>query len=139
MTAEIVELAGNAARDSKYRDLHAFPTESIDNKRRITPRFLQLAIRNDEEINNLLGKVIISQGGVLPHINPILKVTKVTTWKEKEGLAAGLTQSTNTNTTFSSMPSRQAMKSPAKKGNSTVGKGKDGKKMSKVEQESLPG
>ena len=38
-----------------------------DNKKsRIIPRHLQLAIRNDEELNKLLGHVTISQGGVLP-------------------------------------------------------------------------
>ncbi|KAI8456353.1 histone-fold-containing protein [Phakopsora pachyrhizi] len=50
--AEILKLAGNAARDNK--------------KSRIIPQHLQLAIRNNEELNRLLGHVIISQGGVLP-------------------------------------------------------------------------
>ncbi|KAF4618183.1 hypothetical protein D9613_011512 [Agrocybe pediades] len=54
LAAEILELAGNAARDNK--------------KQRIVPRHLQLAIRNDEELNKLLGNVVISQGGVVPHI-----------------------------------------------------------------------
>ncbi|RSH83287.1 histone H2A [Apiotrichum porosum] len=54
LAAEILELAGNAARDNK--------------KSRIVPRHLQLAVRNDEELNKLLGSVVISQGGVLPNI-----------------------------------------------------------------------
>ncbi|EIM86746.1 histone-fold-containing protein [Stereum hirsutum FP-91666 SS1] len=62
LAAEILELAGNAARDNK--------------KQRIVPRHLQLAIRNDEELNKLLGDVVISQGGVVPFINPELLPNK---------------------------------------------------------------
>merc|ERR1711875_11409 len=58
LAAEILELAGNAARDNK--------------KSRIIPRHLQLAIRNDEELNKLLSGVTISQGGVLPNIHTVL-------------------------------------------------------------------
>ncbi|KAI8496864.1 Histone H2A type 2-B [Branchiostoma belcheri] len=59
LTAEILELAGNAARDNK--------------KTRIIPRHLQLAVRNDEELNKLLSGVTIAQGGVLsPHIHAVL-------------------------------------------------------------------
>ena len=58
LAAEILELAGNAARDNK--------------KTRIVPRHIQLAVRNDEELNKLLGGVTIASGGVLPNINAVL-------------------------------------------------------------------
>ncbi|XP_073399305.1 histone H2A type 1-like [Dendrobates tinctorius] len=48
LTAEILELAGNAARDNKK------------------------AVRNDEELNRLLGGVTIAQGCVLPNIQAAL-------------------------------------------------------------------
>jgi histone H2A len=57
LAAEVLELAGNAARDNK--------------KTRIIPRHLQLVIRNDEELNKLLSGVTVAQGGVLPNIQAV--------------------------------------------------------------------
>jgi histone H2A len=69
LAAEILELAGNAARDNK--------------KSRITPRHMQLAVRNDEELNKLLGGVTIAAGGVLPNIHAVLLPSKKATKAKK--------------------------------------------------------
>merc|ERR1711879_910797 len=58
LCAELLELAGNAARDNK--------------KQRIIPRHIQLAVRNDEELNKLMSGVTIAAGGVLPNIHAVL-------------------------------------------------------------------
>ena len=52
LSAEVLEMAGNAARDAK--------------RQRITPRDVFLAVKNDEELAELLISVIIQQGGVTP-------------------------------------------------------------------------
>ncbi|NWY77094.1 H2A2B protein, partial [Erithacus rubecula] len=54
LVAEVLELAGNAARENR--------------KMRIVPRHIQLAVRNDDELDKLLAGVTIPDGGVLPNI-----------------------------------------------------------------------
>lgn len=58
MAAEVLELAGNAAKDYK--------------KSRILPRHIQLAVRNDEELNKMLVNTHIASGGVTPFIHNAL-------------------------------------------------------------------
>lgn len=56
--AEILELAGNAARDNK--------------KQTVRNRYIMMAIRSDEELNKLFKNEHISEGGVLPNIEKAL-------------------------------------------------------------------
>jgi len=58
LTAEILELAGNATRER--------------HRRRIIPRDVQMAIRNDEELAKLLQHCTIPNGGVIPNIHACL-------------------------------------------------------------------
>ena len=58
MTAELLELSGNAARDNK--------------KSYINPRHVQLALRNDEELNKFCKDIQVMEGGVLPNIHAVL-------------------------------------------------------------------
>ena len=58
ITCEIVELASSAAEEKK--------------KSTITPRHLQLALSNDEELNKLFVAATISGGGVTPNVHAFL-------------------------------------------------------------------
>ena len=68
IVAEVLELAGNAAKDNK--------------KKRIIPRYIQLAVRNDDELDKFFGNVTIASGGVLPNINAVLLPKKKKTKKK---------------------------------------------------------
>uniref|UniRef100_M8BSG9 Histone H2A n=1 Tax=Aegilops tauschii TaxID=37682 RepID=M8BSG9_AEGTA len=70
LAAEVLELAGNAAKDNK--------------KTRIIPRHLLLAVRNDQELGRLLAGVTIAHGGVIPNTNPVLPPKKSPAAAEKE-------------------------------------------------------
>ncbi|XP_018925385.1 core histone macro-H2A.2-like [Cyprinus carpio] len=102
LAAEILELAGNAARDNK--------------KGRITPRHIKLAVANDEELNQLLRGVTISNGGVLPRIHPELLS------KKRGAKAKAETQVT--------VPEKRVNRKPIKKP-SKKSKGKPGRKPKK--------
>ena len=58
LTAEVLEIAGNVAREN--------------NKTRIIPRHILLAVRSDEELDELLGGATIACSGVLPTIHEVL-------------------------------------------------------------------
>jgi histone H2A len=74
ITAEVIELAGNAARDHK--------------KQRIVPRHIQLAIRNDAELSKVFRDVTIPAGGVIPSIHPTLVSGKAKGGKGKSQFAS---------------------------------------------------
>ena len=76
LTAEMLELAGKVASQHK--------------KKRITPRALTLAIRHDEELNQLLRDATISQGGVVPNMHDILKKKKGGKGKKKSSASQAI-------------------------------------------------
>nr|CAD7197360.1 unnamed protein product [Timema douglasi] len=59
LVAEVLELSGGTARDSKKTRIIRLHQQ-------------QLAIRNDEELNKFLSGVTVTQNGVLPNIHAVL-------------------------------------------------------------------
>jgi histone H2A len=58
LSAEMLELSGQAAMENECA--------------RIMPRHITLGVRNDNELDELLGNVVIAEGGVKPHIEQVL-------------------------------------------------------------------
>lgn len=76
ISAEILELSGNAAHDNK--------------KTRITPRHIFLATHYDEELKELLSDVVITEGGLIPHIHSSLLPKKEYGGSQDGGRGKGL-------------------------------------------------
>ncbi|XP_037454281.1 histone H2A.1-like [Triticum dicoccoides] len=100
LAAEVLELAGNAAKDNK--------------KTRIIPRHLLLAVRNDQELGRLLAGVTIAHGGVIPNIKSVLLPKKSPAAAEKES-----TKSPKKKAATKSPKKKAATKSPKKKAAAT--------------------
>lgn len=67
LITEIMELAVIAAQENK--------------KARIMPRHIQLAMRNDDELNKVFSRVTIAEGRVLPNVLPELLPKKTASLK----------------------------------------------------------
>ncbi|CAF1094007.1 unnamed protein product [Adineta ricciae] len=73
LTAELLELAGNAAKDCR--------------RTRISPRHILLGYAHDEELNKVLRNCVLPQGGVLPNIHNVLFPT-ITNQTKKQATAS---------------------------------------------------
>lgn len=79
--AEVLELAGNCAKDNK--------------KRCIGPRHIMLGIRTDDELGKLCKDVVFPKAGAVPNIHPNLQKKKKKKAKKKttRGYSSELSQS----------------------------------------------
>jgi len=76
VTAELLDLAVTAAKESK--------------KNRVTPRTIQLAANQDEEIRGLFKNVTLASGGVVPNLrSELLKTKKGKKSSKKSGKKSG--------------------------------------------------
>ncbi|KAK1328811.1 hypothetical protein QTO34_010980 [Cnephaeus nilssonii] len=79
---------GKARAKAKTRSSRAglqFPVGRVHRLLRKGNYAERLAIRNDEELNKLLGKVTIAQGGVLPNIQAVLLPKKTESHHKAKG------------------------------------------------------
>jgi len=103
LTAEILELSGNAARDCK--------------RTRINPRHIQLATRSDEELAKVLQHCTIPDAGVLPSIHvaliPKKKSDAETSLPSSSSSSSSKRATTKRNRAIAAKPAKPAK--PAKK------------------------
>lgn len=75
MAAEILELAGQASKDNR--------------RKRIIPRHIQLAVRNDEELSRLYQHVVIPSAGMVPKDRYVLQLLSSKPAASKAGAGGG--------------------------------------------------